>query len=453
MIIEFIAENFRSIKEEQVFSLVADKSTVEHPDNYCTPECPGNIHVLKSAAMFGPNASGKSTILNAIITLKKLILKSIDFKIDQKIPWYSPHKLDKQFENKPTRFEIEFIASDLYDTSSPQRYVFKTSYNSDKIISEELFLYKSAKISLLYSREKDELIKWGDYLKGKKQSIESTLLENQLFLSVAGNSKDHPLNTIYRYFRDCIQNLDQSSILNNVEKKNSTRKYLVNNELGDITNTVTNLLKAADIGIQKITIKNIDVSNILIEKDINEKIKIPDDIIDLIKQDLSQRPHAAHQKYDGNLDCGMHEFDISEESHGTIQLFELAGPIIQVLKTGCTLLIDEISANLHPDITKYIIRLFHDPKTNPNNAQLIFSTHDVTTLNSDIFRRDQLWFTNKSKYGATILYSLLEFGKNTVRKGTNFENWYLKGKFGALPAVNYNLFSINDIEEAHNGEA
>ncbi|WFS63965.1 ATP-binding protein [Pseudodesulfovibrio thermohalotolerans] len=453
MIIEFVVDNFRSIKNEQVLSLIAEGEKDNHPENYLTTDQPSDIAILKTAAIYGANASGKTTLLEALLLFRELVLSSMEYKIDEIISYYEPHRLDEQYENKPTKFEIEFLAPDLYEKETNQRYNYSISYNKKFILSEELLIFKSTKPSTLFKRESDSPVKWGEYLKGKKQTIESILLDNQLFLSVAGNTKDHPLNVIYRFFRDCISSFRSVGIIGGMELDSYTRRQLTGEHSDTFAQKLTQLLKAADTGIQGIRVKEVKMDSVEGLK-IEGAPAIPDEFLELIKKDLASRPFAVHDKYNGEELIGVQEFDIMKESQGTIQLFDLAGPVIETLQAGSTLIIDEISTSLHPDITKFIISLFHSKKTNPFNAQLIFSTHDIITLTSDIFRRDQIWFTQKDNYGATSLFSLLEFGKNIVRKGTNFGSWYLKGKFGALPFINRNLFiPFEDEEEVSNGEA
>lgn len=450
MLIEFTVENFGSIKNEQVFSFVAEGEKNNHESNYFSPQTSGEISILKSAAIYGPNASGKTTILASILALRDLVLTTVEYKLDENIRGYKPFRLDIQSEERPTKFEIEFLAPDLYDTEIYQRYNYKVVYNKNEFLSEELFTYKSSKPSILYIRETNSPMKWGEYLKGKKQTIENVTRENQLFLSVAGNTKDHPLNTIYRFFRDCITSFHSEGIIGGMNVNSKTRQQLVGSEADTFNEKLVQFLKAADTGITGIRVKKVKYDNLKVEG----PGPIPEEILEIIKEDLSNRPFAAHDKFDGTKKIGTQEFDIVTESHGTIQLFDMAGPIIDTLQKGSSMIVDEISTSLHPDITKYIISLFHNKITNPYNAQLIFSTHDITTLTSEMLRRDQVWFTEKDKYGATSLYSLLEFGKDKVRKETNYGNWYLKGKFGALPYVDKALFSPAQIEpEVSNGKA
>lgn len=157
---------------------------------------------------------------------------------------------------------------------------------------------------------------------------------------------------------------------------------------------------------------------------------------------LSHKPITYHKLFEDKKETGETEFELSEESEGTQKMYALAGNIIPVLQNGLTLIIDELSSSLHPHLSEYLIELFNSPEKNPNNGQFIFTTHDTSLLNPKLFRRDQIWFTRKNPYGATELFSLDEFDKDQVRKNTPFDEWYLSGRFGAIPRINKNLFNI-----------
>lgn len=436
MIVEFVVENFRSIKDEQVFSLVADGSPDDHKENYFSFDDSGKMSILKTAVVYGANASGKSNLLLGLGVLRGFILGSSELKIDQDIHFFQPFQLDVESEDRPTLFEIEFIAPDLYDESLSYRYGYKVVYNREFVEKEELFFYKTSKSVNIFKRTHGNSIVFGEYLKGAKRTIENITRDNQLFLSVAGNSKDHALNVIYRYFRDFIFGETTSD-------QRFTHQQMTGDDSSYYIELVGRMLKSADTGIQGVCLKGLDQSKVLIPDSEN----IPKEIMDKIKQDLSKMPHATHVKYNGEDVVGTEDFVLLEESSGTIKLFSVAGPVLHVLKKGGTLVVDEISTSLHPYITKYLIELFNSNVTNPKNAQLLFSTHDASILSSDIFRRDQVWFTEKDVYGATSLYSLLEFGKEVVRSNTNFSSWYMRGKLGAVPFVDHNLFNVAIEEE------
>ena len=196
-------------------------------------------------------------------------------------------------------------------------------------------------------------------------------------------------------------------------------------------NEMIKLVKTADIGIEDITIEEEDVP-----LDMIEKLSLPASIKEEILKDgglKSVSINTYHKKFDkDNNEIGNEIFELDdEESVGTRKFFKMSAPILNTLQEGKILIIDELDASLHPMLTKHLIKLFNDKNINTKNAQLIFATHDTNLLKSQIFKRDQIWFTEKDKYGSTTLYSILEI--KGVRANDDFEKQYIQGKYGAVP--------------------
>lgn len=416
MIIDFSVENFKSIKEEQTLSMTAVNLRNEHPDRVFSYD--KNISLVRTAAIYGSNASGKSNLLEALRIFKDFILDSTDLKVEDSIPYYNPYKLDKNYLNKPTKFEIAFIGN------AKIRYKYNISFNDKEVIEEKLVFYPKKQEALLFEREKGGNIIFGSQLKGKKKNIGSQLLRNNLFLSKAANSNHEQLGIIYKYF---LYNLNSDSFLKRKiylsktiferEIYLRTTALLAKKDNFSFKNKLIDFLIASDTGILSVEIKK-------------------DEEYDAVK------PVTYHKLFEDKKEIGVTEFELSEESDGTKKMYNLAGVIIYVLKNGYTLILDELDSSLHPLLSEYLIELFNSPEKNPNNAQFIFTTHDTSVLKPELFRRDQIWFTRKNSYGATELFSLDEFDKDLVRKNTPFEEWYLSGRFGAVPKINKNLFNI-----------
>ena len=194
----------------------------------------------------------------------------------------------------------------------------------------------------------------------------------------------------------------------------------------------------ADLGIQDIKVREIKTTAEL-------PADMPHDLKELLAEKMSNGGNfifedsmTVHKKYDRDgLSVGMEEFSLEDdESSGTQKYFALAGPILETLTSGDALFVDELESKLHPNLVAEILRLFHSKETNPNNAQLIFNTHDTNLLSSRMLRRDQIWFVEKDRYGASSLYSLADFKTDQVRKGDNFEKNYMEGRYGAIPNLN-----------------
>ena len=206
-------------------------------------------------------------------------------------------------------------------------------------------------------------------------------------------------------------------------------------------NEILKLVKELDLGISDIHVESADVTI----DDLPDKL--PDELKKIIIKNSSGKTASVkilHRKFDSLGDYeSMEEFDLGHhESEGTQKLFALTGVIITTIKEAEIIIIDELDARLHPLISQAIVKLFNSNETNPNNAQLIFMTHDTNLLSNKLFRRDQIWFTEKNRYGATDLYSLAEY--NNIRNDASFESDYIKGRYGAIPYLG-NLSNLVDI--------
>jgi len=415
MLVDFTIKNYRSFKNESLFSMVAEKKKEDVPGNLFNISEDSDISLLKTAVVYGANASGKSNLLLAFDTLKNFILNSTDLKLDQEIPYYKPFLLDVETRNQPMLFEIEFI------TAEPMRYRYSVEFDKTQIISEKLIFFPEKNGRNLFERDGvTGKYSWGRDLKGKKESLTGEVLKNVLFLSKAANNNesDERLRAIYRYFRT-------NFMFHTSADSSRTEVYLTSLKMNDLSQkgfneSLIEFLKSADLGISSVRVRK--------EKTID---------------DLSTKVDIGHRVFSRTNETGEdHFFQLQDESAGTIKMFDLAGKIIDTLQKGNVLIIDELDSSFHPLMSEYILSIFNDPVKNPKNAQLIVATHDAYLLDSEKLRRDQIWFVEKDKYGASNLYSLDEFEKSEVRKNVPFDRWYLSGRFGALPLIDKKLFSV-----------
>lgn len=419
MILRIDIENFKSIRDRISISFEATKDK-ELASNYA--EIPNIGNVLKTTAFYGANASGKSNVLQAFRAILHLISFSADFKPNQNIGPYEPFKLNAASQNKPVFFEVEFVATDGL------KYIYSISFTKSKIEKEELYFFPKNRKVKLFIRESNQY-SYGTHYKGEKKSIEGKTLPNQLFLSKAVLDNVVPLIPVFNHFNDNVfsgNNIFQSNALINLDSLYAERLADKNNV--SFTQQFNKLICALDTGIEKVESEKVDW----------ESQKIPDNIpIELRKQiqeDYKYRIRTFHKVYDDkNQQTGSIAFAKEEESNGTQSLFILAGIILDTLAGSNILIFDEFEQNLHPHITQFLIQLFHNPVINKNNAQLIFASHDITQLNNEVFRRDQIWFTEKDEFGATSVFSLADF------KGVNadipYDRWYNSGSFGATPII------------------
>jgi len=393
-----------------------------YPANYA--KTANKKQILKSAVVYGPNASGKSNILKALQALEYLVLSSASYKLDEEIETYEPFKLEKSCRTQPINIQISFLYGNI-------QYDYAISYTAKRIETEELYYYPTSTKSLLYSRTADKDMKFGDYYKGVKKTLEKLTLPNQLFLSKASENNVEALKDPFLFFRNGLQ---AYSTLENYQESSFARFYakrLAENSKSAFAKRFNALICSLDTGITSVTAKETDWGDATFGN-------IPEEVKNRIKEDYKYEIKTHHPLYDNEKVVDSEIFDIRDESTGTQSLFAIAGLLIDALDKGRTLVVDEFEKNLHPDITKYFIRLFHNPDVNKKNAQLIFATHDISQLSNEHFRRDQVWFTYKDKVGATELMRCSEIPG--LRLGTPIDKWYASGRLGAVPILDDRSF-------------
>ncbi|MDB9435992.1 ATP-binding protein [Dolichospermum lemmermannii CS-548] len=426
MLVEFSVENYRSIQEKQTLSMVAaDNETMLDSNTFSVPDN-DDLRLVTSAAIYGPNASGKSNLLKAIQVLKNLVMKSASrMQIGDKLP-VEPFRLNSESAKKPSSFEVIFIHEKI-------RYEYGVSLNRERVFEEWLIAYPNEVQQNWFSREylpddpkfqPDEGYKWsfGKGLKGEKKRIQRFVRSNSLFISHAAQNNHPQLTEVFDFFQDelkIILHIDTPFI---VDDTNNEGYY----------NYMVKLLNEADIGIADLKIEIIPetLNDDMIHRIQQEMQKlginaISKDIPDFGRLDII----TVHKMNDSDKTV---EFEIDEESDGTKRLFEIAGYWLYVLQNGEILIIDEIDRSLHPVLSKALIKMFNNPEINKNNAQLIFTTHDTTLLDGEIFRPDQIWFTEKDN-SMTKLYSLFDF---RPREDESLQKGYLLGRYGAIPFIN-----------------
>jgi AAA15 family ATPase/GTPase len=423
MLIDFSVSNYKSFREQQELSLMATSDKEHVNDN--TFEVTGQ-RLLKSVALYGANASGKTNLLSAIWFMRQFVLSSANNQAGNQIP-VTVFKLDSRMQAKPSKFEVMF----MLDTT---RYKYVFEVDKVRVINEWLYAYKTARPQLWFKRvfdldKKEYVWKFGNNFKGQMQSWKEQTLENTLFLSRASQLNSEQLKPLYQWFKNLF-------VLNTTEQLNPdyTAKWCKDSDLHN--NKVLSFLKTSgdNNGIVGISIKEEEITDEKIHPDIKwlvEGLKTRNKEGKLQKRTISM----LHKLIDSN-DSIMLNF--SEEAAGTRKLFSLAMFWLQAIQDGRILIIDELNNSLHPILAKFLIRLFHDEEINKHGAQLIFTGHDSFLLDLEIFRRDQIWFTEKTANQNTALYSLAEY---SPRKNESIEKGYLKGRYGAVPYIDETILS------------
>ncbi len=417
MLSRIAIENFRSIKNRIEFSFEAT-SFKEHYNNLV--ELNGK-KLLKSSVIYGANASGKSNILMAFSAIDFLVRGSAKHTPNEGIGPYEPYLLDKSSKKKPVKFELDFYIEDVL-------YTLFLEYRDKEITREELVFRPKKQPSLIYSRVGNSPIKFGDHYKGDRKSIEKKLLPNQLFLSKAVLDNVQVLIPVFNFFKEKLASYPFFEDFHEGRTQHLYAERLADTDDIEFSEKFNRIICALDTGITKVKSEVVDW----------EKSPLPDDIPGLvaerIKDDFKFKVRTVHKVFENDEVVGETMFDKSEESKGTQSLFILTGIILDAFEDGTILIVDEFEKNLHPHVTKSLIKLFHDPEINDKNAQLIFATHDLSQLDSDIFRRDQIWFVEKNEKGETDLFSMADI--SGVRSNIPYDKWYDSGKFGATPIIN-----------------
>jgi uncharacterized protein len=419
MLIEFSVENFRSIKNKQTLSLVTSNlsENKNQKDNIFSIN---NISLLKVAFIYGANASGKSNLIMALDIMDQIVRKSASVSAEV-IP-VIPFLLDDVSVNEPTEFEIIFIQDGI-------KYQYGFSVTKERICDEWLFAFPKGKPQLWFTREYDiflEVTVWeyGSNFKGNKKVWEQATRDNALFLSTAIQLNSEILKPVSEWFKEKL-------IVNPNNRGNSifSKKYC---ESVDDKLDILNFMKAADLGIEDFSLKKEEI-------EIHLPDDIPSSIKELISWDRKNKIRTIHQTDSGK----SVSFDLEEdESEGTQRLFSMSALFLSAYKKGATIFIDELDCSLHPQILYFIISQFCNTKINKSNAQLIFTTHDVSLLSpNSTFRWDQVWFVNKNEKQESELYPLTDF---RIRKDMKFEKAYLSGRFGAVPNISFDYFNNMD---------
>lgn len=422
MLIEFSVKNFKSIKEKQTLSLVASHSDKTLPENLIhlkNVSGMSNTKLLKFAVVYGANASGKSNLMKAMGVLRDFVISSAVKLMPGDEIDVVPFKFNRQNSNEPTEFEINFIHQNV-------RYQYGVILDKARIYEEYLYAFPAKQAQRWFSREwisseKKYRWKFSQHLKGEKVSLKNKTRENISFLSVAAQFNHEQLVEVYKWFSHCLKCMDFSS-----GSMDSTEYVPPLSGGKAYKDKLISLLQQADLGINDIEIKEegLDDFGFQISGMNGNKAKNAN----FGKSSRSPRYGFVHEFKDKTKVV----LDEEEESSGTIKFFNLLGPWIDVLNRGCVVAIDEIGSTIHPLLLKNMIRMFNSPKLNPHKAQLIFTTHDVTLLDRDLFRRDQIWFTEKNREEATNLYPLIDY---KPRLEESLLRGYLAGRYGAIPIL------------------
>ena len=405
MLVEFSVANFRSIRDRVTLSMLATPDQMLLENTFAVPTWEKERFV-KSAFLYGANASGKTNVLRALRYLRMLILSSEQRNKGTKID-YEPFLLDETFSNKPSEFEVRFVIENI-------PYTYGLTIDEERVQSEYLYYAPKGRKAVVFEREQDTYTFTVD--KERQTAISQNTISNRLYLASATNANYDKTEPAFKWFKDFLRTRIDMNVDN-------WQKYTTKciSEGGERAEKIQQFMRKADVGIQSISAQIVAITEDMLRPNTPGEVR---------KKLLGQEFPEVTMYHQGKNE--KVSFDIDDESDGTQVVYAMVGPLFDVLDNGYTLMIDEIEASLHPHIVREIIKLFHDPACNRKNAQIICTTHATSFLNRELLRRDQIWFTQKDpESGATELFSLADV--KGVRKDENYEKSYWAGKYEAVP--------------------
>lgn len=394
MLCQFTVKNYKSIRDEETFDMQATAIS-EHEDRIIR-DSDGEMY-LPVSAIYGPNGGGKSNVLAALHTLVAKILRPLYATEDNEERAYLQRRIIvepfafSESKNEPTEFEL-FFRTD----SAEYRYILHVKRDIVMYESLDRVKLETGRRSALFTRDQNGVDLKGVFAKLKVSDDLSKTLTLLSYLGIAykGNAV---VRDVLNWFEFGVDFLNYGSPIQELRMAISTSE--------DVRHLMLDMIQEMDL----------DIVDFRVEEKENDRIEV----------------FTKHLV--GDVET---EISLSDESSGTRKLFGLLPFIAASLLDGTTLVIDELDAKIHPVLLRHIIMLFNDMSINRHKAQLIFTSHDLSTMNSEVFRRDEIWFVAKGNAQNSKLYSLVEFKNEkgeSVRKDAKFDKQYLEGKYGADP--------------------
>lgn len=426
MLIEFTFKNYRSFRDEAVLSMEA--SGLSNYKNSLIRY--GSLKLLPGVAIYGKNGGGKSNVIRAFWLAVQFIKNAQRTQHEKAVIPVVPFSLNDNSPNEPSEFEFIYELDGI-------KYWYAFSATKEKVTKESLYYAPKGQKALVFSRE-DQTFSFTEG-KAKRKLISETVAENQLFFSVACTMNDTVCANAMLWFRERIFfSRDYADI---------PRQLIEYSDDTNMLKAISDYAKAADVGIE-------DMQFEISRQEVSDEQTLPESIPENMKEALTKFLHmlsetsdnsevrlkmgevtavSQHQGIDKNGERELYTLELSDESDGTRKLMSIAPAIEAVLAKGGLLLVDEIERELHPVLVDFIVAKFQSKRTNPNGAQIIFTTHNTELMNMELLRRDQLYFVDKCRDdGASELYSISDMSTRTT---DNIRKGYLLGKYGAAPDI------------------
>ncbi len=414
MLIDFRAQNFRSLRDAAILSFVAshDRSL---RDTHCLATGIKSVPwVTRGAAIYGANASGKSNLISGLATMSNLVRVSTTQTEAQFTESYTPFRLDQEMMNAPTEFEVNLVLSGV-------RYKYGFSYDRHRIRGEWLTVYRTGKGQKWFDRTWDEASGeevWESFsanFTGPRETWRKATRAQALFLTTAAQLNSELLKPLFNWFSDGLLILNAVSLL-------GLGLTLQRFDEAGFKERALEVLRAADIHIADIKIEKKSGQQFDFSFEAGKPPKILAREGEIPDITFGHRVEGGETVY----------FDRRYESAGTQMLFGVIGPLLDAIEKGKLLVVDDMDSSLHPMVTRFIVGLFHDPSMSEKDAQLWMTTHDTSLLDAEVMRRDQFWFVDKDARQASVLVPLSDF---SPRKNEALERGYLRGRYGGLPFI------------------
>ncbi len=416
MLIELSVTNYRSFLPTQSLKLTANTATELQEKNTFVSPVSNLPRLLLSTVIYGPNAAGKSNLVQAITFMKRFILSSAKESQEGEKIDVTPFLFNKESSQAASEFEILFIQDAI-------RYQYGFAANYKRVTGEWLFAYPEGRPQKWFERKYDTETRndtwyFGPGFTGRRKVWQEATRSNALFLSTAIQLNNEQLKPVFNWFDHKLQVILQGESIDagfsTVKCEESVKKK-----------KILEFMNAADLSI----------TDISLEKQEFSMEDLPPGMAQELKEEIGRELEGkklthVFLMHPSSVRGEEVPLELEEESAGTRKLFALAGPWLDVLENGLVLFLDEMDTSLHPLLVRFLVGLFHNPETNRHNAQLLFVTHDATVLDQTLMRRDQIWFVEKDADNATRLYPLSDY---KPRKGEALQKGYLYGRYGALP--------------------
>lgn len=418
MLLRFIVDNYRSFGKEMSLDLIASNGLRDNIEGAFTDV--GNFKILNSVAFYGANSSGKTNFLRAIGTMRRVIIQSVKLNENDDLP-YDPFLLTTE-ETRPTKFEAV-----IFNIVAKTTYTYGFEYTISSISKEWLYVKSPRKSEkVLFSRDGDHIeINHVNFPEGNKVTVK--LNRNRLYLSLVGQLGGSISNSIIAMFQNELHVL---SGIENSDYSDYTRRLVHGNE--KYKSLAHKFLQNMKLGFKEFETKKVEFEKIVFPQG------FPAELIEQFRGRTIIEVSSLHSIYDKNGHVvGLTRLNLDEnESSGTNKIFNLTGPILEALQNGLILVIDELDSQMHPLISWRLIEIFNNRETNPNGAQLIFTTHDTLLLSNRLFRRDQIWLVEKDPVECSTIYPLMQATDklgHAPRSDSNYQKNYIQGVYGAIP--------------------